>query len=767
MEYPQYTYPIDKLKTGCSLGNYYLFARFDRESNLKGLWCADDNQFYVGEWNIDVEVDGIIALPQTTEFLPESQSTIFRTSDVIIEKKCFLPFYLDQEADRHAGEMHALIYFLKVTNLSKTGKNIVIRSTVVFPGVHTDLFTKQPTNDQGQKRVHIHQHDGYCDITTSGNSNEARIIGSSHPWTLISMDERSLIMEYSCMTKGNAIDEVSYTLAISQENSAGAFINFEKCANPRLLLERTMNNYREVLGRSFLWTPEPMINRGLQWAKINTVRVQHRYHIGEGFTNDPPQDIIVIRDLAWFVFGSDYLSPQFSRNMLLLGERFAYHEGGKLTEYLHANETVPAQHDYNLNINDDTPLFVYAMHHHALTCNDDWSFERIYPLMQKACDWIISQMKNGLVQCYAEGTNVWGIFSWRNIIDDYNLTGAVTEINAECYYALKCTADVANHIGKHNDSERYLNIAETLKREINAQLVSEKTGLYLLNIDNGGNRHHDITGDLIFPVLFDVADPEMQQRILQTLTDEEMWTPYGSRTVSKREHNYDPDFGYQLVGGLWHNLTAWIAYCIRKKNPEKLVEGMKNIFRLSEVDTPSEFGNVVPGQFPERIHGETYVSRGMAMSPWMPPTYLWLGIEGLLGVTPSADGFEINPALPPSWRWIAVKNLLYKKEKITLFMYAGILYTTSPVQSTYPQKVGTPVDTSSSQDDIFSIGLVIEKDLFLFVASDVATQGTVVIEILGSRIEKEIRLKASEARILKFPVPNIILQVTDKEFEST
>ena len=92
MEYPQYTYPIDKLKTGCSLGNYYLFARFDRESNLKGLWCADDNQFYVGEWNIDVEVDGIIALPQTTEFLPESQSTIFRTSDVIIEKKTFSSF---------------------------------------------------------------------------------------------------------------------------------------------------------------------------------------------------------------------------------------------------------------------------------------------------------------------------------------------------------------------------------------------------------------------------------------------------------------------------------------------------------------------------------------------------------------------------------------------------------------------------------------------------------------------------------------------------
>ena len=106
----------------------------------------------------------------------------------------------------------------------------------------------------------------------------------------------------------------------------------------------------------------------------------------------------------------------------------------------------------------------------------------------------------------------------------------------------------------------------------------------------------------------------LRKRILDRLMGEEFWTPYGTRTVSPNEANYDPDFGYQLVGGVWPNLTAWTAYCVRKEHPEKLVEGMLNTYRLSETEKPKDFVNVVPGEFPERLHGETFVSRGMTMS---------------------------------------------------------------------------------------------------------------------------------------------------------
>ncbi|HMD13364.1 MAG TPA: hypothetical protein VKI62_01920, partial [Bacteroidota bacterium] len=273
MEYPKYSYPVEKLQTGCSLGNYYLFARFDRETNLQGFWCADDNQFYLGAWKIDIEIDGVTAVPQITEFLPESQSTFFHTSDVKIEKKCFLPFFLPKEADHHADEMHAIVYFLRLTNLSSREKNIAIRHSIVFPGIHCELFTKQPPDDQIKKRVQVHQQGGYCEITTMGNPNEVRIIGSSHPWTLRSGDDRSSVFEYVFTMQGNANQEISYTASISHENRKKALQNFQKCANPMLLLEGSIKSYQEVLSRSLLFTPEQIINRGIQWAKINTVRV--------------------------------------------------------------------------------------------------------------------------------------------------------------------------------------------------------------------------------------------------------------------------------------------------------------------------------------------------------------------------------------------------------------------------------------------------------------------------------------------------------------
>ena len=64
------------------------------------------------------------------------------------------------------------------------------------------------------------------------------------------------------------------------------------------LLRLSRDNYARMLSRSFIFTPAPVINRGLQWAKVNTLRVQHRYRDGLAFTNDPPQDIVVIRDLG-------------------------------------------------------------------------------------------------------------------------------------------------------------------------------------------------------------------------------------------------------------------------------------------------------------------------------------------------------------------------------------------------------------------------------------------------------------------------------------
>ena len=746
----RYSYPIDALFAGASLGNPTAWATLSPLSDLKGLWNAADNRYYVGEWIMTLAAEDVILEPTGSVFTPGAQSTMLSGGHLRVEKTLFIPFAPVERAGPVPSFCKSAIMLVRIVNDGADEKEVTCRHTLVFPPVANELFTKQPPQREREARVSVRDEQGACIVTTEGLPTQVRVFGSAIPWKKFRFDEKTVEVEYEVTVQGGGgVREEAYVLAFSEEGREAARKTFDQCQDGRMLLKKSAEAYAEVLSRTEIITPEPVINRGLQWAKVNSVRVQHRYRGGLAFTNDPPQDIVVIRDLGWYVFGADYVTPDFCEGLLNFGEQYGYHEGGKLTEYLHADEVSPEQHDYKLNINDDTPLFVAALYHHAVACLNDEHLGRVYGLMRKAAEWILSQVSDGLVRCSSSGTSVWGICSWRNIIEGYNLAGAVTEINAECYHALLLTGKVARKLGQLDDAERYSSAAKALKNAMNTRLVSERTGLYVLNLDNEGMPHHDVTGDLIFPVLFDVATPERAEAILKTLTTPEMWTSWGARTVHPMEPLYDPEFGYQLVGGVWPNLTAWISYCLRKNEPEKMVEGMVNIFAISEAKTPVEGGRITPGEFPERFHGEKRVSLGMSLSPWTPPTYLWLGVEGLLGVAPTLSGLELDPSIPASWEWVAVKNLLYRGERLDAFLFGGTLYSTREVTTHFPLQVGIPVKTMVQGDDIAAIAMRMGMETILFACSDSGGTGTVEMEIGSTAIKKVISLEKGGASLIR------------------
>ncbi|HLP17250.1 MAG TPA: hypothetical protein VK470_13390 [Bacteroidota bacterium] len=751
MRYPSYTYAIDALYTGSSLGNLHAFARLDAATNLEGLWSSMDDRFCLGRWKIDVLVDGNETRPVETVFFPESQITRYVAADtgsgadeVKIEKCFFIPALADE-----SDAMNAAIYMIRIANNTDVQKEIVLHHMLTVPAVASPYFTKKPAADQIAKGFSIECDDRFCRIETTNNETERRRFGSLLPMTSCTVgDDRSTISaEYQIIIGAHATEvyEFSFTFA-----SLGSNTRADDVPSGAELLEASREYYRTMIGRSQLITPDAQINRGMQWAAVNTARVQHRYRIGKAFTNDPPQDIVVLRDAAWYVLGSDYCSPAFSRELLECCLQYGIHENGKVTEYFHTNEEQPVRHDYGLNINDDTPLFVSGLWHYAMTQGGRAFLESAYGMMKRACDWILSQRKDGLVHCTSEETNVWGICGWRNIIDGVNLAGDVTEVNAECYHALFVTALAADALGEVDNAAYFRKQADALKETVNRILLDPASQLYALNRDRHGVLHRDVTGDLIFPLLFDLADEPVREKIISMLTSNEMWTPYGSRTVHPAEANYDPDFGYQLMGGLWPNLTAWIAYCIRKDRPVLLIEGMKNICSLCEPPEPKKFVNAAPGEFPERLHGETYESRGMAMSPWMPPTYIWLGIEGLFGVTPHLSGVKIDPAFPPEWRWCLLKNLAFRGGSITLFMYDGTLYSTMIVRSEYPVVVGTLVETTASDDAITAVAMDVGDRLVLLVHADSDVSGAVTLHTDRGPVDRFVTLHADEAMFDSF-----------------
>ncbi len=307
MKQLEYRYPVEALHTGSSLGNLHAFARLSATTDLLGLWNASDNQYYAGEWSVRILADGVPLSPVETRFGPVDQCTFFSLAPIEAELSFCLPLVPDSVADPES-ERRAL-FLLMVRNNERRTVRVNIRHKLVFPGVPTDRFTKQPPVEQCAKHVLIQEHGDHCTVTTVGRPREARVFGSTMPWKSISTDEIGLVAEYAVEVHGGEVREFCFTLAFSPDGIEEALKGFREASDGTGILQRTRESMDDLLRRSYVFTPDPLINRAMQWAKVNMVRVRHNYRTGVSFTNDPPQDIVVIRDLGWFVLGSDYFLP--------------------------------------------------------------------------------------------------------------------------------------------------------------------------------------------------------------------------------------------------------------------------------------------------------------------------------------------------------------------------------------------------------------------------------------------------------------------------
>jgi hypothetical protein len=195
--------------------------------------------------------------------------------------------------------------------------------------------------------------------------------------------------------------------------------------------------------------------------------------------------------------------------------------------------------------------------------------------------------------------------------------------------------------------------------------LNPDNGLYYLNIDVDGNVHTDVTGDEIFPVMLRVCDEDTGFRIISRLNSPDFWTRAGLRTASRYDPMYDPTGNVGLLGGVWPGLTWWYAFAAARYHPEFMVRALRSSFEHYGADPRAN--NTVPGQFSEWFDGESLVNRGMRLSPWEPPRFLWAAIEGVCGFMLAPGKPSVNPLVPPSWKWIALRRLRYHGDELTYF----------------------------------------------------------------------------------------------------
>jgi hypothetical protein len=258
-----------------------------------------------------------------------------------------------------------------------------------------------------------------------------------------------------------------------------------------------------------------------------------------------------------------------------------------------------------------------------------------------------------------------GILGWRNIIDDYRISGASTEINSLCYAALVGMKSMAQTLGKRKDREHYAREAAALREAINRHLLDPQTGLYYLNIDVDGQPRSNVTADMLFPILAGVADHDTAARIISRLSVPEFWTDAGIRTVSRDDLEYSPTRSWGLLGGVWIGMSFLYARAAARFNPGFMAYALSTSFAHYSRDPGRN--NTVPGQFSEWLHGETLANHGMMLSPWYPPHYVWAAIEGACGLEIRPSEITCNPQLAPQWKWLGARNVPFRGKSLTWF----------------------------------------------------------------------------------------------------
>ena len=753
-----YTYDVDRLYPGCSLGNLDTYVYIDRFSNISGVWCPD-NSHYLSKMDLCFTVDDNDLQPTTTTFAPAYQFTNYVGANLRIAKLAFVPY--------ECGYLKSAYQVVSIENDGETSKFVDIALRIHYSGINANECCKAPDFDDLEQCVDVHQDIGRLIITNSshpysngipGNTNRCRIFGSSiaplsHRFARPSRSD----LHYRVEIKPGEVVEFPFIYAVSDEGQDAAQTGYEIAQDYKAIFAETVRNLNRIKETCDLMTPDPMINRGVFWSKINTMRVQHKFPLGYGFTNMPPYDIMVVRDASWCTCGSNYVTPDFSRKLIETITKHCIYETGQLTEFIHLAERNVTRSVYGISLNDCTPMFMVALFKHYCLTRDKVFLQEYYPIAENAAEYILSQVKDGLVFASTPGTSMYGVVGWRNVLACDHINGYVPELNAECIFALMLTSELARELSYVSQSERFADAAESIKKHMNSLLVSEKTDLYYLMIDQWGEKREDITADMVVPAMYDIPSSELKTRILDMLTSPQFWTPFGCRTVGSEQPEYDPRYRQSgaemsLMGGIWPNLAGWVAYAGRKTDPGRVAEALQNIYRISEVPSPVDMGHVCPGEFPECLDGDTFKSLGMKASPWTPPSYLWLAMEGLVGVEPHIEGLTVDPHIPLDWNWMAVKDMCYGGGKVSFFLWEGTIYSNTAFSSQFEVELFCDEVYSSNDLGIYTIVLRRGNNVILFAASSRDVDGKVTISTGAGNVELDVTvsLRAGEAVVRLF-----------------
>lgn len=347
-------------------------------------------------------------------------------------------------------------------------------------------------------------------------------------------------------------------------------------------------------------------------------------------------------------------------------------EPGKILHELRLGEmaqTGEIPHSPYFGTVDATPLFLILLGRHAAWTGSLALFEELRPNVEAALEWMTRYGDldgNGYLE-YARRSEK-GLINqgWKDSGDGIpNADGslaeppiALVEVQGYAYMARRSLAEVLRRAGDKAGAEQLDAEAGALQVRFNRDFWLADKGHYALALQRDRQPVAVMSSNPGHVLWTGIADPEKARLTVERLLAPDMFSGWGTRTLSAREVRYNPT-GYHL-GSIWPHDNSFIAAGFRRygygEAAARIFEGIvEAAMNFPDYRLPELFMG-----FPRETYGVP-VAYPVACRPqaWAAGAVPHL-LRSLLGLEPEA--FEhrlriVRPVLPPFLQFVEVRRL--------------------------------------------------------------------------------------------------------------
>ncbi|HDH31230.1 MAG TPA: hypothetical protein ENH26_00445 [Candidatus Wolfebacteria bacterium] len=218
---------------------------------------------------------------------------------------------------------------------------------------------------------------------------------------------------------------------------------------------------------------------------------------------------------------------------------------------------------------DSTPLFIIVAGEYFKKTNDKDFLLEIWDNIAAALNWLLvygDSDKDNFIEY--EMKNSYGLFhqGWRDAFEDHLKIippVAIIEAQSYAYAAYNTGIELSEHFSKDSSLKNlWTEKAETLQKAFQKAFWWEEESYYYLALDGSKNPRKSVSSNSGHLLLSDIISEEFKEKLVKRLFMDDLFTPYGIRTVSEK----DPDFDYSSyhLGSVWPHDNWLIYYGLRK-----------------------------------------------------------------------------------------------------------------------------------------------------------------------------------------------------------